>query len=143
MKKIINQKRYDTDTAKEMGYDCYNGSRSDFQWWQETLYRKQTGEFFLHGEGGAMSRYAEAVGNSSWCGGERIMPLTVEEAQKWAEKHLTADEYESIFGAVEEMPDKRLATYSLTEGTIEKITRLATTWKCTKSEVIDRLVAKA
>lgn len=142
MKKIINQKRYDTETAKMMGTDYY-GMPRDFEYWQETLYRKQTGEFFLHGEGGAMSRYAEAVGTNSWSGGERIMPLTVEEAQKWAEKHLTADEYESIFGAVEEMPDKRLATYSLTEGTIEKITRLATTWKCTKSEVIDRLVAKA
>lgn len=143
MKKIINQRRYDTETAKEMGYDCYNGSRSDFQWWQETLYRKQTGEFFLYGQGGAMSRYAEPCGNSSWTGGERLMPLTMEEAKEWAEKHLSADEYESIFGVVEEMPGKKPATYSLNEGTIEKITRLASAWNCTKSEVIDRLVHNA
>lgn len=141
MKKIIDGRRYDTDTAKMMGTDYY-GMPNDFQYWQETLYRKQTGEFFLHGEGGPMSRYAEAVGNNEWSGGERIMPMSLEEAQKWGEEHLSADEYEEAFGVIEETTEKRTVTFSLTEATIKKITRLSGAWGCTKSEVIDRLVSK-
>ena len=139
MKKIINGKRYDTDTAKELGYDSYS-NRSDFNYWCETLYRKTTGEFFLYGEGGPNSRYAESVGLNSWTGGERIMPLSLEEAQKWAEEHLDGDEYEKIFGIVEETAEKRTVTFSLTETAIEKIARLAAENGCTKSEVIEKLL---
>ena len=101
MKKIINGKMYNTETAKELGYDSYSNSR-DFNYWCETLYQKRTGEFFLHGEGGANSKYAEMVDMNCWCGGERIFPLTMEQAKHWAERHLSADEYEDIFGEVEE-----------------------------------------
>lgn len=139
MKKIINGKRYDTNTAKELGYDSYS-NRSDFSYWCETLYRKTTGEFFLHGEGGPNSRYAESVGLNSWTGGERIMPMSLEEAQKWAEEHLDGDEYEKIFGIVEETAEKRTVTFSLTETAIEKIARLAAENGCTKSEVIEKLL---
>lgn len=45
MKKIINGRRYDTDRAKEVGYDYYSNP-GDFSYWRETLYRKNTGEFF-------------------------------------------------------------------------------------------------
>ena len=66
MKKIINGKRYDTDTATLIGYNGYNGSHSDFSYWCETLYQKRTGEYFIHGEGGPMSRYAENQGGQNW-----------------------------------------------------------------------------
>ena len=49
-----------------------------------------------------MSEYCEAVGNNSWTGGSKIMPLTVEEAKEWAEEHLNADTYIELFGEVEE-----------------------------------------
>ena len=139
MKKIINGRRYDTDTAKELGSDSYS-NRMDFSFWCETLYRKSTGEFFLYGEGGPNSRYAESVGLNSWSGGERIMPMSLEEAQSWAEKHLSADEYESIFGVIEETAEKRTVTFSLTEAAIEKIARIAAEKGCTKSEVIENLL---
>ena len=66
MKKIINGKLYDTDTAKEMGTGCASCSPRDFHYYSETLYRKRTGEYFLYGEGGPASRYAERVDNNMW-----------------------------------------------------------------------------
>lgn len=101
MKKIINGKRYDTDTAKNLGSVGYSHP-GDFSFWRETLYLKKTGEFFLHGVGGAMSKYARSTGLNEWTGGEEIIPLSPEEARKWIEKNLDAEEYERILGEVEE-----------------------------------------
>lgn len=101
MKKIINGRKYDTNTAEEIGMYTNGRSSADFSYFCETLYRKRTGEFFLHGYGGASSRYAQSVGNSL-TGGEKILPLAEGEAKSWAENHLTGDEYEAIFGEVEE-----------------------------------------
>ena len=98
MKKILNNHLYDTDTARSLGSDSYSGSQSDFHWWREELYIKRTGEYFLYGEGGPMSRYARTVGQNEWSGGEKIMPLTPARAREWAEEHLSADEYEAAFG---------------------------------------------
>jgi hypothetical protein len=102
MKKIINRRAYDTDTATEIGYWENMPDIRNFQHESETLYRKKNGEYFLHGEGGPASRYAEPAGANTWTGGARIMPLTYEEAEKWAEEHLEADEYEREFGEVSE-----------------------------------------
>ena len=101
MKKIINGKKYDTETAKKVGYWTNNYSCSDFQCCEETLYRKKTGEYFLYGSGGPMSKYSQSYGNMTG-GGEKIIPMTEADARKWAEKHLDGDEYEEIFGEVEE-----------------------------------------
>lgn len=102
MRKIINNKRYDTDTAEHVGYWDNGMDGHDFRHESATLYRKRSGEYFLHGEGGPMSRYAEARGTSSWVGGERIMPLSWDDARRWAEERLDAGEYEAEFGEVDE-----------------------------------------
>lgn len=102
MKKIINGRVYDTEKAKELGTYANAGSWRDFSHLEETLYRKKTGEFFLFGEGGPMTRYAEAEGQNSWSGGRRIMPMSYDEAREWAEKYLDADDYEAIFGEIVE-----------------------------------------
>ena len=101
MKKIINGRKYDTGTAELVGDYSYSNP-SDFHYVLELLYRKKTGEFFLYGEGGAASVYAEAAGPNERCGGEKIIPFTIEEAKEWAEHHLDADKYEELFGEVEE-----------------------------------------
>lgn len=102
MKKIISGKVYDTQTAKELGSWQNEEDCRGFGWIGETLYQKKTGEFFLHGEGGAATRYAHQTERSNWAGGERIMPMSYEEARQWAEEHLDAHAYEAIFGEVAE-----------------------------------------
>jgi len=140
MKKIINGKVYDTDTAKELGSWANGGTWRDFSHMEETLYRKKTGEFFLHGEGGPMSRYAEAQGQNSWSGGSRIMPMTFTEAREWAEEHLDGDEYEAIFGAVAEDESRVQVCYSLSAATVETIKRKAAELGISASAYIDGLV---
>lgn len=104
------------------------------------MYRKNTGEFFLHGSGGAASKYREQVAQNEWCGGEKIEPLTLEQAQEWAEKHLDGDEYEKIFGAVEETGEKQTVTMSLDKGTIERLKRVSVDQGISVSELVSQLV---
>lgn len=102
MKKIINGKRYDTETAERVGgYDNGLGQR-DLAHLDEDLYRKKTGEFFIYGRGGAMTQYARSCGDNTTCGGVGIVPLSIEDAKAWVEEHCSADRYEEIFGVVEE-----------------------------------------
>lgn len=101
MNKRINGKRYSTESAKELGSWSNGYGRSDFKYLYETLYRKSTGEFFLYGEGGPKSQYAERCGDRVY-EGEEIRPLTYEEAEKWAEDHLDADTVDQIFGIPDE-----------------------------------------
>lgn len=80
MKKIINKKLYDTSTATCIAEYSGPARVSDFSFYRETLYRKRTGEYFIHGEGGARSRYASyEYGLMSW--GEQILPLTYDTAR--------------------------------------------------------------
>jgi len=103
MKKVIAGKVYNTQTAECVGEWSNGHFTSDFYYCEENLHRKRTGEYFLHGKGGARSKYASRSGNSSgW--DEAIIPMTIEEAKVWAEENLDGDEYEKIFGIIEE-PD--------------------------------------
>ena len=102
MKKIINGRLYNTETAQIIT-DYSNGlCCNDFRWIEETLYRKRNGEFFLHGEGGPMTKYAKQIDTNSWCSGEAISPLSDAEAREWMEQCADADTYIRCFGDVEE-----------------------------------------
>lgn len=102
MKKVINGALYNTDTAQELGSTEPAGcSKRDFNYFRETLYRTKSGKYFLHGEGHGNSRYGVWHGNDGgW--GEKIMPMTLEEAMEWAERNLSGEEYIKIFGEPEE-----------------------------------------
>ena len=139
MNKRISGKRYGTETAKEVGCVSW-GSASDFRHSSETLYRKSTGEFFLYGEGGPLSEYAVATGQNEWAGGERITPLTFEEAEKWGEKNLDADECDKIFGAVDESGEKQTVAIRLSQGTLAKLKNIAAKEQLGISEVVERLI---
>ena len=140
MKKIISGKVYDTATAKELGEWSRGEGWRDFHYVHETLYRKKTGEFFLCGEGGPLTQYAEAVGQTSWQAGDRIMPMSFDEARAWAEEKLTADEYEKIFGEVSEDGSRVQVCYSLAASTAEKIKRLAAELGMSASSYIDKII---
>jgi hypothetical protein len=96
MKTTINHLTYNTETAEEIASDSH-GYSSDFNHWEETLYKTKNGNYFLHGKGGAMSRYSEACGNNSYCGGSEIIPMTEEEALAWCEEHDCQDAIEEHF----------------------------------------------
>lgn len=123
MKKIINGKVYDTEkAAQKASYN--NGRYGDFAYLSETLYLKKTGEYFLHGEGGAQTRYAGRTGNM-YHDGEAIVPVSYQEAKEWAEKHLSGAEYEAIFGEVVEEGGKEAVTLYLPSALLARLRREA------------------
>ena len=136
MRKIIKGKMYDTSTAEMLG-EWDNGYYGyDINRCSETLYRKKTGEFFLYGRGGARSPYA-SYADGSVSGGEQIIVLTYAEAQAWAEEHLDADEYESIFGVIKEDDTDTVFSVRLPASTIERVKRDASKAGMTIGEYVD------
>jgi hypothetical protein len=98
MKRIIEGKRYDTEKADLLAEVSSHEPRSSFGWWQEALYRTpRSGAYFLAGEGHARSRYATNLGGGSWGPGERIEPMSEDEAFAWAQRELPADQIEALF----------------------------------------------
>lgn len=141
MQKIIKGRKYDTDTAQKVcSYD--NGlPESDFDALCEQLYIKRTGEFFLYGYGGARTAYAEADGNM-WTSGERIVPLSENDAKAFAEEHASPEVYERYFGEASE-GDTYRTTITLSAGTKKKLQSLALERRENISQTIERLIENA
>ena len=137
MKKIINGKVYDTETAKRLAFATATCSCTDFGYWEEELYRKKTGEYFLYGEGGPMTKYARVIDTNNWAGGWEIVPMTYKMAQEWAEEHLEAEEFIKLFGDPGEGDETRqIVTVSLPADAVAKIRREAETSGRTMSDVL-------
>lgn len=101
MRKIINGKRYNTETATEI-CDCspsgyYYG---DFRYEDTKLYRTKRGNWFLAGNGGALSRWSRPMGQNGSVGGSGIEPLDTDEARSYLEKYGESEDIEKYFGAV-------------------------------------------
>lgn len=141
MRKIIQGKAYDTETSTIVGEWDNKVGITDFTYFHEALYRKRTGEYFIHGEGNAQSKYA-VHRYGMWDGGEAITPLSYEDARRWAEEHLTAHFYEAEFGEVTEDDSQVVASYRVAASTKAAIQREAARTGETQGQVIDRL-AKA
>lgn len=139
MKKVIKGRLYDTATAKMMGLD---GGGDGFKAWHEELYQKRTGEFFLFGQGGAMTKYAVAVGDNSWSSGEKIIPLTFETARQWAEAHLGADEYGEIFGIPDEDAEPVTISAKLPAGLIARARNKAQAQRTSLTAIIETALSK-
>lgn len=140
MKKVIRGRVYDTETAQEIGSTYGGGENScDFHYWRETLYKKKTGEYFLHCFGGAMSQYGVWHGNSG-CSGEHIKPLSYEDAKTWAEESLDGDKYISEFGEPEENGDRTMLTFSITEGASNLLKRAAQKRDMSASALVEELI---
>lgn len=142
MKKVISGRLYDTSTAKLMGEYQYSYP-NDFHWYREELYQKKTGEYFLYGEGGPLSEYRETVSLNQWSGGEAIKPLSYQEAQRWAENHLDGDEYESIFGEIDESMESVSVGFVIPKAAAELLRRESEKIGKSKSQLVADLIISA
>ena len=98
MRKVIGGKVYDTDTAKQIAAASYS-HYGDSQYWCEGLYRTDKEEdWFLVGEGRALTQYSRSVGQNEPRGGSAIIPLTRGKALSWLGAHAPASEaFEEYF----------------------------------------------
>jgi len=135
MKKVINGSVFDTAKAKFLGSWSNGHNNNDFSYCGERLFITKSGKYFLHGEGGAYSTYAVHSGNNT-CGGELILPLTPQEAREWVERHLDGEEYETIFGTVEEGPDKIPLNITVSPELKNKLERMRTETNKSISQLI-------
>lgn len=97
MKKTIDGKTYNTETATLISQASNGLGYSDFSWWEQSLYMTPKQAYFLHGQGGPMSRYSEQVGNNRG-GGSDITPMSEAEALAWCEENDGEAAIEAHFG---------------------------------------------
>ena len=100
MKAIIRGKRFDTDKAELIGGAEGGGSsRTDWHYWEESLYRTPTSkQYFIAGSGGPLSAWGQRIGQNERRGSSGIKPLSAAEALDWAQQNLPADLVEEAFG---------------------------------------------
>ena len=96
MIKIVDRKRYNTETAEHIANWCNGYNRGDFHFCEEDLYRTKKGVYFIFGEGGALSEYSKSCGNGS-CGSVDIHVITEDAAFGWLEKTGNVKAIESEF----------------------------------------------
>jgi hypothetical protein len=73
MKKIICKKEYDTDTSVVVEKRSF-GNFGDTDGYEETLYKTESGSFFLYVNGGADSKYPK----------EDIKRMSAKAAEEWS-----------------------------------------------------------
>jgi hypothetical protein len=88
MKKIIDGKRYNTETAEEIANYENTWNCQDFGYYSETLYKTKKGAYFLYGEGMCRSKYGTGHG---------FTPLTDNETFKWLCEYGFNEEAEEEF----------------------------------------------
>jgi len=139
MNKVINGHRFNTETAKMIA-SRDNGLPGDLYWVSEALYRTKAGLYFIHGEGGAGSKYAKpASQGGDWtAAGEDIIPVSEDTAREFAAKNLSGDEYEVAFGSVEDGSVKISADVSA--ATKDKIDNIKKRTGESTGELITRLL---
>ena len=152
MKKRINGLRYDTDTAKELARYSSPLPYTETGYYNEWLYKKRTGEYFLYGEGNPGSNWAEKVPyDNAYIAGADIQPLTFEQAQDWFEKannadpELATDEvYDQEFGTLsnpnEAKAEKVQVKLYLNKLAKRKLERLAQKQGKTQSDIVESLI---
>lgn len=101
MKKVIDGKIYNTDTAERLAFWCNDLPDNDFGSLDETLFRTKKGQHFLYGDGGALTWCSQRSGNGS-CGGKVIELMSSGEALAWCERReINCDLVAALFEIVE------------------------------------------
>lgn len=141
MEKIIKGKRYNTATAEAVAVHEYLYP-SQFEWVHEILYRKRTGEFFLWGEGGANTRYRKRVERNVFGAGEKIKPLTLDEAKKFVEEYGTAENYKKLFEIDEWDDENAVLNIQLPNPTFQRLKRVSVGQGKSMTQVVVELIDK-
>lgn len=143
MKKIINNKLYDTDTAKKLAEWDENGTDSR-NYISEALYRKKTGEFFVFGDGGANTKYARIGRLKVFEPGSAILPMSLEQAKEWALDRLPKNEYDDIFGdMIDDDGSTTVTSIRLPSALLETVRRRAQEKDETIAEFIRAAIVEA
>lgn len=97
MRRCVNGKVYDTETAEWLASCDYTYEKGMGCYYQEVLYRRRNGTFFFHRlfygvkPGGIRCEVALK---------EEIVPISIHEAVWWGEDVLLTEDYERIFNTV-------------------------------------------
>lgn len=104
MKARINGHKYDTDTAGFVARYSVQADELRYSFTQ-TLFYKKTGEFFIYSRGG--DRDEEDFNNEYWIFRPEIVPLSFQEAKRWAQLHCSKCKFITLFGDEnDEKPNK-------------------------------------
>ena len=93
MKKVINGKLYNTETADEIvdiSNRRYWNDKGNFHWEDTRLYRTKKGAWFIAGQGYALSRWGTLTGNGSGPG-SGLHVIDADEARDYLERYGSAD----------------------------------------------------
>lgn len=86
MRRVIDGKLFDTDKATRLcGLNC-TAYPSDFAWHDTSLYRSKGGRYFLAGQGGPSSMWAQPAYGGGRGEGRGIRVLDDDEARDYAER---------------------------------------------------------
>jgi hypothetical protein len=99
MKRILDGRIYDTETATRVCELPCSAPFGDFEWHETALYRSPRGTFFVAGRGGAASMWRQPCEDGWWSGGAGIEVITEAEARACADDaRVEPDAYEEVFG---------------------------------------------
>lgn len=113
MKKVINGKVYNTEKAKLIAEAHHDNIKdADGKSLKQWMYQKKTGEYFIYAIGAAIE--LQNIFQHGYKPNAGIYPLTYDQAQKWAERELSADQWESIFGDPEDDDTQVAVNLSMT-----------------------------
>lgn len=139
MNKVINQKRYNTKSARYIAQWTNGLDDKAPDYIRETLYRKHTGEFFLHVYGGKGTMYAEKTGVRARKPGEKLIPLEFKAAVEWSSEKLTEDEHAAIFGIGEDDGTLFPFTINLPQTVARKLRLYSSAHGLSVSEIVTKL----
>lgn len=98
MKRVIDGKRYDTETANKLFEYQGGDGRGDLDWHCTALYRTKRGVFFIAGQGNARSLWAQRYDSGASGPGFGIRVLSDDSARSLLERFNQIDLLEEFFG---------------------------------------------
>ncbi|QDZ26599.1 hypothetical protein [Noviherbaspirillum sp. UKPF54] len=103
MKRVVDGKTYDTETASEICQLPCNAHAGDFRWHETYLFQTKNGRFFLAGCGGPLTMWAKSVEGNGKTSGSGLRPISPEEARLHMEEaECSTEEFDEVGLAVEE-----------------------------------------